>query len=224
MTNRKVPFIVGEWYHCYNSSIEKRIAFEDIIDYHRFLELLYLANDKLPLRRDDIGIRKFEEVMNIPRGKKLVAIGAFCLMPNHFHLVLKEVSEGGITSFMRKIGTAYALYFNSRHARVGNLFLKPFQSSHVSTADNYLQNLISYVHCNPIMLYEPKWKVSHVVDPQFLGERIAAYPYSSLSTHAGAHTPTRAILDAEILSVARTVTIQKMLREARQYCANSDIP
>jgi putative transposase len=224
MTKRDTPFTVGEWYHCYNRSIENRIAFEDIRDYHRFIELLYLANDELPLRRDDIGVHKFEEVLNISRGKKLVAIGAFCLMSNHFHLVLKEISEGGITSFMRKIGTAYTLYFNSRHKRVGNLFLKPFQSLHVPSADNYLQHLISYVHCNPVMLYEPRWKVSHVVDPQFLGERISEYPYSSLGAHVDTRTPTRSILDAEIFSVTRTVPIQKMLKEARQYCADLDIP
>lgn len=223
MTRRNEPFVVGEWYHCYNRSIEKRIAFEDVRDYHRFLELLYLANDQSPLRRDDIGTRKFEEVLRIPRGKKLVAIGAFCLMPNHFHVVLKEVSEGGITTFMRKIGTAYTLYFNSRHERMGNLFLKPFQSRPVS-ASHPLQHLVSYVHCNPVALSEPSWKTSHVVDPQFLGERIAAYPYSSLSSHTGAQTPTRAILDGEIFSLARTVPIQKMLREARQYCADADMP
>lgn len=223
MTKRDVPFIVGEWYHCYNRSIEKRVAFEDTKDYHRFLELIYLANDEFPLRREDIGVRKFEDVLNIPRGKKLVAIHAFCLMPNHFHLVLKEVSKGGITSFMRKVGTAYTLYFNSRHERVGNLFLKPFQSRRAST-DPHLQQLISYVHCNPVTLYEPEWKTKHVVDPQFLGERIAEYPYSSLSAHTGERALTRTILDAEVLSMARTITIQKMLKEARQYCADSDIP
>jgi putative transposase len=223
MTYRRVPFAEGEWYHCYNRSIEKRISFEDTRDYHRFLELLYLANDELPLRYEDIDDRKFEEVLKMPRGKKLVAIGAFCLMPNHFHLVLKEVTEGGITAFMRKIGTAYTMYFNARHERMGNLFLKPFRSRHVSS-DRYFQHLISYVHCNPAALYEPAWKTRHVVDPQFLGERIAAYPYSSLSIHAGVRTPTSAILDAEIFSVARTIPIQKMLQEALQYCADSDIP
>lgn len=223
MTKRNIPFAVGEWYHCYNRSIENRIAFEDTHDYYRFLELIYLANDELPLRRDNIGVRKFEEVMNIPRGNKLVAIGAFCLMPNHFHLAVKEVSEGGITAFMRKVGTAYTLYFNSRHKRVGNLFLKPFQSRHVS-AESHLQNLISYVHCNPAALYDPDWKTSHVVDPRFLAERMASYPYSSLSAHSGAHTPTEAILDAEAFSLARKVSMQKMLKESLQYCADSDIP
>lgn len=223
MTKRNVPFAVGEWHHCYNRSIEKRIAFVDQRDYHRFLELLYLANDELPLRHDDIGNRKFEEVLSMPRGNKLVVVGAFCLMPNHFHLVLKESSEGGITAFMRKIGTAYTLYFNSRHDRVGNLFLKPFKSRNIPTDDSF-QHVISYVHCNPAALYDPDWKTSHVVDPRFLGERIAAYPHSSLGDHTGANTPTRAILDSEIFPLARKISVQKMLQESRQYCADFDIP
>ncbi len=223
MTKRDAPFTVGNWYHCYNRSIEKRIAFEDARDYQRFLEILYLANDTSPLRRDDIGNHKFEEILNVPRGKSLVAIGAFCLMPTHFHLVLKEVSEGGITTFMRKIGTAYALYFNARHERSGNLFLKPFRSHYVPT-DQSLQNLISYVHSNPVALSEPAWKTRHIVDAQFLGERIAAYPYSSLSAHTGARTPNRAILDEGIFPVARVISIQKMLQEALKYSAHSDIP
>lgn len=223
MTTRKVPFTEGEWYHCYNRGIEKRSTFDGTRDYHRFLELLYLANDESPLRHEDIGIRTFTEVLTMPRGKKLVAVGAFCLMPNHFHLVLKEVSEGGITAFMRKVGTAYTMYFNSRHERTGNLFLKPFKSRHVAT-DRYFQHLINYVHCNPAVLYEPEWKTRSVVDPQFLGERIEAYPYSSLRIHSGASTPTSSIVDAEIFSIVRATPVQKMLREALQYSADSDIP
>jgi len=179
-----------------------------------------LANDEFAFRRDEIGTRKFEEIFNIPRGKKLVAIGAFCLMPNHFHLVLKEVVDGGITAFMRKIGTAYAMYFNARHGRNGNLFYKPFQSRHVS-ADSYFQHLINYVHCNPAALYEPEWRTSQVVDPQFLGERISAYPYSSLSTHTGGHVAISNILDIEVFSIARPVPIRKMLQEARRYYAEA---
>ena len=222
MTKRSVPFIVGEWYHCFNRSIDKRTAFEDSRDYHRFLELLYLANDKSPLRRDDIGIRKFEEVLNIPRGKRLVTVGAFCLMPTHFDLVLQETIVGGITAFMRKIGTSYTLYFNARHKRAGNLFLKPFQSRHVPTTRSF-QHLVNYVHSNPAMLYEPGWRTDHVVDPQFLEEQITAYPYSSLGAHTGARTATAAIVDPQLLSLARTVPLQKMLQEARQYCVDSGI-
>ncbi|MDD2657461.1 MAG: hypothetical protein PHD04_02235 [Candidatus Pacebacteria bacterium] len=222
MTNRKESFEIGEWYHCYNRSIEERIAYTDAQDYHRFLELLYLANDELPLRRDDIGIRRFEEVLAMPRGKRLVTVGAFCLMPNKFDLVLKEVEGGGITTFMRKLGTAYTLYFNARHSRAGNLFLKPFKSRHV-LPHHPLQQLIHYVHSSPAVLYEPKWKTNHVVDPEFLEEHLTAYPYASLGAYTGAPAPIRAILDAQLLSETRMIPLQKMLREARHYSADSGI-
>lgn len=221
MTTRKESFEVGEWYHCYNRSIDGRIAFEDPREYSHFLELLYLANDEFPLRRDDIGTRTFEEILAIPRGKQLVAIAAFCLMPSNFNLVLHEISAGGITSFMRKVGTAYTLYFNSRHKRVGNLFLKPFKSYHASS-DRSVQNLVSYVHTAPAILYEPEWRINHVVDPQFLEEHLLAYPYSSLSAYTGAYTLNTPILDARRLPIART-PLQKMLRDARQYSADSGI-
>lgn len=223
MTKRDAPFSIGEWYHCYNRGIEKRVAFVDARDYQRFLELLYLANDESPLRHDQIGDRTFEEALTVPRGERLVAIGAFCLLPSHFHVVLKEVSNGGITAFMRKVGTAYSLYFNSRYGREGNLFLKPFRSRHVAP-DQPLQHVVSYVHSNPATLFEPEWKKSHVVDPQFLGERIKEYSYSSLIAHGGVDTPIRAILDAEIFTAVRAVPLQKMLQEARKYGTEADIP
>jgi putative transposase len=223
MTTRSAPFSVGRWYHCYNLSLDGRTAFMDTKDYQRFLELLYLANEQLPLRRDYFGNRRFEEVLNMPRSETIVDVGAFCLMPDHFHLALKEIGGGGITAFMRKIGTAYTLYFNSRHDRSGNLFLKPFRSRDVST-DRQFQQLISYVHCTPATLYEPAWKANHVVDPGFLEERMATYQYSSLATYAGSKSPISTILCKNVSSVTYKTSIQKMLREARQYCSGLDIP
>lgn len=219
---RDYPFKVGEWYHCYNTSIEGRSAFADSKEYSRFLELLYLANDESPLRRDDLGARALEEILTIPRGEPLVAVGAFCLMPDNFHLVLHEVVEGGITSYMRKLGTAYTLYFNSRHNRAGNLFLKPFRSRQIS-ADRALQDLISYVHSHPAVLYETEWKTHHIVDPQFLEEHLMAYPYSSLGIHTGTRTLGSPILDGKTLSTARPVPLQRMLQEARRYSTDSGI-
>jgi hypothetical protein len=222
MTKRESPFKVNHWYHCHNRSIEGRSAFADSQDYFRFLELLYLANDESPLRRDDLGKLSFKEILSIPRGKRLVAIGAFCLMPNDFNLVVHEVVEGGITMFMRKLGTAYTLYFNSRHNRVGNLFLKPFKSREIPS-DGHLQSLVSYVHSHPAVLYELEWKTDHVVDPQFLEEHLIEYPYSSLGAHAGIHMLNLPILNTQKLPILRTVPLQKMLREARQYSIDSGL-
>jgi hypothetical protein len=222
MTLRESRFEVGSWYHCYNRSIDGREAFRNSQDYVRFLEILYLANDESPLRRDDLGLRKLEEILAIPRDKPLVAIGAFSLMPSDYNLVLQELSEGGITTFMRKVGTAYTLYFNSRNKRAGNLFLKPFRSRH-APSDRTLQNLISYIHAHPAVLYEREWKADHVVDPQYLEEHLTIYPYSSLGIYSGARALGAPILDAKRLPVTPVLPLKKMLQEARLYSADSGI-
>jgi putative transposase len=223
MSLRKDSFEVGRSYHCYNRSIEGRPSFVDSRDYYRFLELLYLANDEMPLRREAFGAQKFEEILRFPRGKRLVSVQAFSLMPDHFHLVLKEIVEGGITSFMRKVGTAYTLYFNGRHKRKGNLFLKPFQSLSVPD-ERRLQQLVSYVHSSPATLLEPAWRKAPVVDIQFLGERLLAYPYASFRPYANQKAPTSPILDIEIQLPARSISIPKMLQEARLYFADFNVP
>lgn len=213
---RKTPFAIDEWYHCYNRGVDKRITFEDEADYCRFLEQLYLANTGTPLRRDDIGTRDFEEILKLPRDGTLVAVGAFCLMPNHFHLVLKEIVEGGITKFMQKLGTAYTMYFNGRYERTGNLFVKPFRSRHIDT-DRYFQYLINYLHCNPAELYEPKWKTGDVENIEILTEKLITYPYSSLGAYENRKLPIRAILDEAVFEVVCRTPTKQMIRRAREY-------
>lgn len=222
MTMREAPFSADSWYHCFNLTIDQRLAFSEAEDYQRFLELLYLANDTRPLRRSDLGALPLSSVLRLPRDGRLVSVGAFCLMPNHFHLLLREAAPGGITAFMRKVGTAYTMYFNSRQNRAGNLFLKPFRSRQVPDAG--FERALSYVHCSPAALYETEWKTRHIVDPQFLGERIAAYPYSSLKAQGGAPTPLKAILDAEMLPRGRALPAARLLKEALAYDAASDVP
>lgn len=216
MATRKTPFATDEWYHCYSRGIDKRITYEDVRDYYRFLEQLYLANSEIPLRRDDIGTQHFEKILQTKRNGALVSIGAFCLMPNHFHLVLKEISGNGITTFMQKLGTAYTMYFNGRYTRTGSLFVKPFRSRHIED-DRHLQHLINYVHCNPAELYEPKWKTGHIKNLRTLTEKLIEYPYSSLGAYEDTQLPTRAILDEDIFDIARITPARQMIREAKEY-------
>lgn len=213
---RKTPFEVGEWYHCYNRAVDKRVTYIDERDYLRFLEQLYLANSEVPLRRDDISTRDFKKILQIQRGGLLVAVGAFCLMPNHFHLVLKEVMGGGITAFMQKLGTAYTMYFNARYQRAGNLFVKPFQSRHIHT-DRYFQHLINYVHSNPAELYEPQWKTGTIGDVRALTKKLTGYPYSSLGTYENVSSPMRSILDETVFDVVRITPFRQMVREVKEY-------
>ncbi len=154
--------------------------------------------------------------MQLPRPHTLVNIGAYCLMPNHFHLLLQEKSDKGIAKFMQKLGIAYAMYFNIRHRRTGNLFVKPFRSRHISD-DLYFQRVLQYIHCNPAELYEPNWKMGIVKNPSVLQKQLIGYSYSSFADHAGEKTVARPILDESVFAVSTQPSPEIMLAEAALY-------
>ncbi|OGG52886.1 hypothetical protein A3H16_03410 [Candidatus Kaiserbacteria bacterium RIFCSPLOWO2_12_FULL_53_8] len=218
MSYRRTPFAIDEYFHCFNRGIDKRITFEEDAHYRRFMQLLYLANDTKSLQRPLFEHVSYAETFTLPRKSPLVAIGAFCLMPNHIHLLMKEIVEHGISRFMHKIGTGYALYFNNLHDRVGNLFIKPFRSKHISD-DRYMHRAVDYVHMNPCELFEPKWKSGFVKNMQRLERKIRAYPYASFPDYSGMVRPEHAILDPEQVDLIRSyqVPVQKMLSDARAY-------
>jgi len=162
---RKFSFSENEFYHVYNRGTEKRIIFLDDHDYQRFLMLLFIANNSEAIHLSDF-LRDpkknyLKDVLNLERKKPIVAIGAYCLMPNHFHLLLKEIIEGGISLFMNKFQTGYSMYFNKKHKRSGTLFQGTFRAEHANN-DRYLKYLLAYIHLNPIKLIEPNWKVKGI--------------------------------------------------------------
>ena len=108
MAIRRVPFVPGEWYHLYSRGIDKRTVFDDKKDFERFLKLLYLGNDVQDVNIELLKDVPYQEIFTLPR-TPLIAIRAYCLMNNHPHLLVQEKTEGGITKFMRKIGTAYTM-------------------------------------------------------------------------------------------------------------------
>lgn len=211
------PFAIDEWYHCYNRGVEKRTVFESEFDASRFLMLLYLANSERPIGLFNMKKPEVTRVLTAERGSPIVAIGAYCLMPNHYHILVKEIVEGGISSFMRKLSIAYTMYFNEKNERTGNLFLRPFRSRHVAT-DRYLQRVISYIHFNPAELYETKWKEGRVKNIRALERRLIEYPYSSLRSYVNT-TIKDPILSAEGFEVAHNDSISQVLEDARAYYA-----
>src|SRR3989344_8793587 len=138
MSIRKTPILNGEYYHIYNrGNSKKRIFFNDE-DYLRFIKLLYLCNsDKNINFRTDI-IEKKIDAWNFEKGCPIVSIGAWVLMPNHFHIYItssRSLASGkfnnAIVIFLQKLGTAYAKYFNAKYKRAGSLFEGKFKSVHV---------------------------------------------------------------------------------------------
>ncbi len=141
-------------------------------------------------------------------------------MSNHFHLLLREKTEKGISKYMHKIGTGFTKYFNLRNERIGNLFVKPFRSKHISD-DQYLQRVLQYIHLNPAELFEPGWKKGRVRNFPLLKQKLLAYPYSSFIDYYSTEVrPKRAILDEEAMSFfTDNQSIEKMLAEATEYYA-----
>ena len=217
---RKVKFEVDEWYHCYSRGVDKRTTFEEEADYIRFVELLYLANDISPLNRDNIGTHAAEEIFSRERTLPLVSIGAYALMSNHYHLLIKEVNENGLSTFMQKFGTAYTMYFNQKYQRIGNLFVKPFRARHVAD-DRYFQHVVNYIHLNPAELFESGWKKGKVRNPATLIKKLEAYPYSSLPDHQKYKRPMNAIIDSSVFEVADKLTTTAVVREAATYYESS---
>ncbi|KKP85987.1 MAG: Transposase [Candidatus Daviesbacteria bacterium GW2011_GWB1_36_5] len=180
---RKEQFIEEEFYHIYNRGVEKRVIFQNISDYKRFMALLYLTNsDKTVEFRNNSSKNSLDKIFKQDRGKQLVAIGAYCLMPNHFHLLITPLVDGGISKFMLKLQTGYSMYFNKKNERVGALFQGVFQSQHINK-DKYLRYIYAYIHLNPAKLKNPSWKTQPKSFLNQLKKFIAEYPYSSLQEY-----------------------------------------
>lgn len=173
---RKFIPAVGEFYHVYNRGVEKREIFSDDRDRGQFTRLLYMSNSQSHFVSRELQHKSLNE---IERNEPIVAIGAYCLMPNHFHLLIKELSEGGISLFMQKLMTAYAMHFNRRHKRVGPLFQGRYAISHINS-DEYLKYLYSYIHLNPVKLIDSEWKTTGLKNLTATKQYLAEYHYSSL--------------------------------------------
>ena len=187
---RSITFAPGEYYHIYNRGTDKRLIFLDQADHERFISLLYLCNSGIPIHRSDHRVTSLDDIFLIPKETSLVNIGAYCLMPNHFHLLLNEQSEGGISLFMQKLMTAYTMYFNKRHLRKGTLFEGSFQATHAQK-DEYLKYLFAYIHLNPIGINAEGWKEHHIKDTKAAELFIQTYPYSSHLDYAKLGSPRR---------------------------------
>ena len=187
---RKISFAIGEYYHIYNRGVEKRNIFTNDSDYKRFNKLLFVANGTEAFSYRDLKDKKLSE---IDRGKQLVAIGAYCQMPNHFHILVKEIKKGGISLFMEKFTTGYSKYFNKKYDRVGALFQGRFKAQHVNR-DEHLKYLFSYIHLNPMKIIEPKWKEKKINNIEKAENFLQNYKYSSFSDYTGVKREENVIL------------------------------
>jgi putative transposase len=182
---RNIIISEGEFYHIYNRGTDKRIIFTNDLDKKRFLALLYLCNINEPLRFNNLPKQQGSTLLEFrPHTNPIIAIGAYCLMPNHFHLLAKEITPSGISKFMQKLSTAYTMYFNKARERTGALFQGRFKITHLNT-DLYLKYTFSYIHLNPVKLIRTDWKQRELIDKQNIQIFLENYSYSSYSDYCG---------------------------------------
>ena len=155
--------VAGNVYHVLNRGVDKRNIFLDDGDYLRFIHNLFVFNDTAPI--DNAGhffnqakyrALRTPYVERKPR-ELLVEILAFCLMPNHYHLMLRPLCDDGVLKFMKRIGMGYAMYFNQKYERDGTLFQGRYKSVGVTNEAHFI-HLPYYIHFNPLDLATPEWR------------------------------------------------------------------
>jgi len=183
---RKIQLAPKSYFHIYNRGTEKREIFINDNDYRRFLILLYLCNNTSPVSIRNLldkGLT-FGEIFNIERKETLVDIGAYCLMNNHVHLLVKNKTENGISRFTQKLFTGYTMYFNKKNKRTGSLFESTFKANLVDK-NEYLKYLFAYIHLNPIKLIESDWKEKGIKDIDKAKIFLKNYLWSSYPFYIG---------------------------------------
>ena len=203
---RRLTFSEDEYYHLYNRGVDKRVVFGRTDEYRRFKAYLYLLNTVESIRPADIlEIYRGDSIFSVERDSPLVALGAYCLMPNHIHLFATPLVDGGISRYMHRVQTAYTMFFNERHERSGALFQGTFKAEHVDR-DAYAKYLFSYIHLNPAKLVEPSWKEFGVRDFRKVRKFVREYPYSSLGEYlSGKHIITAPSKFPDYFSEARAL-------------------
>ena len=145
-------YIDNGYYHIYNRGVGKRNIFKDSQDYTVFLGYIKDALDK-PVDYLSQGATLYE-LSRIPKNFfNQIQLLAYCLMPNHFHLLLSQLLKDNMTDFLRSISTRYSMYFNKKYNRVGGLFQGHYKAVQVLN-DSYLLHLSRYIHMNPQKNYK----------------------------------------------------------------------
>jgi putative transposase len=192
MSTRKDKLVLGEIYHIYNRGVDRRDIFMDEEDRFRFVHDLFEFNDQNPTVNLAVHLKsKNNEIKEvglpyIERKSRilLVEILAFCMMDNHYHLIIRQKTENGITEFMRKLGTGYTNYFNKKYDRTGALFGGKFKSVCLKK-DSHFMYLPMYVHLNPLDLKFPEWREKKIKDYKKAIEFLDTYRWSSYMDYTG---------------------------------------
>src|SRR3989344_914444 len=146
MPYRLIPFANGEIYHLYNRGLEKKDIFTQTHDYSHFIKTFFYYQIQNP--KPKFSLFRHSSLFSVDPSKKIVDIICYCLMPNHFHLLIKQLRDGGISEFMRRFILSYIKYRNLKYNHQGPLFNGPFKAVRMESDEQFI-HVSRYIHSNP---------------------------------------------------------------------------
>lgn len=201
LPGRKIPLITDQVYHVVNRGVASQPIFLNKWNYERAFEtILYYQNIDIPFKYSfykKLSKERKAKFLNQIQKKRgfWVDIISYCLMPNHLHLLLKQLKDGGISTFMSNFSNSYTRYFNIKNERNGHLFQGKFKAVRIGT-DDQLLHVSRYIHLNP--------HTSYLVKDL---RELEVYTYSSL----------REYLDSKIRSVCNKNLLLNHFRSRKAY-------
>ena len=178
MPARTVPLANGEYYHIINRGVARVPIFLNARDYQRFMKTFNYYMDGRVITRYSLSDKEFK----FNPGNQIIDIVSFCLMPNHFHFLLKQNEDDGIRNFVRKTTNSYAKYFNIKRKRKGPLFEGTFKAERLPT-DAQLKHIFASIHLEPASLITENWKELDVSAISSIAKKMSDYRYSSLAEY-----------------------------------------
>lgn len=178
MPYRKTPLVANQFYHVFNRSIARQPIFKTVRDYQRMMQIIdyyrypkprlrFSFFNRLPLDKKEVFMKELTATKT-----PMLEIISYCLMPNHFHFLLRPLVAKGISDFVRNVQHSYSKYFNVKNDRSGSLFQGMFKAVLIET-DEQLVHVCRYIDLNPITAY--------LIE---VGE-LENYPWTSFSDHVG---------------------------------------
>jgi len=171
--NSLKTYVMDGYYHIYNRGVEKRTIFTDKLDHKVFLSYLkeYLSPKQVPDKvKFTLQGQSFKGVPRTPNNyANNIKLLCYCLLPNHFHLLIRQHEERAIESFMRSLQTRYSMYFNKRHQRIGGLYQDRYKAINILD-ETYLLHLSRYIHLNPLE-YTKNLESAYSSYAEYLGKR-----------------------------------------------------
>lgn len=201
MPLRQVPLVTGQIYHVFNQTIDHKMVFQNkrscfrallTLWYYRYIEAGMKLSNHLALSSDQV----LAHIHSLEKEPVQVKVLTFCLMPNHYHILIEQVADKGIQKYIANFQNSFTRFFNVKNKRKGSLFLPRFKAVRIEN-DEQLLHVTRYIHLNPL--------TSFIVESF---DKLVRYPYSSLPLYCN---------EVEIYSICSTERIKSYFKESSSF-------